>query len=156
MKRFSLFYRAVLALLCSVTLVLLAPASYAAENGNKSNGDDGQYKVKAAKGESSELKEQYFPLDGAAQLKIVFRYKNDKLVGVYLFNTEKEPLQLEIFEQTKVLGDNDDWLIEAPNVDEIRLNVCAYAPHADVECDTDGVGKVFHFSKGDDGFFIMH
>ena len=119
----------------------------------KSSSDDNANQLKSPA--DSKLVAQRFLLHGAAQLNVEFRYVEGKLKYLYFWNTDK-PIDVDVFSEEFVLGENDDLQIRAPSVEQIILHVGPHDPRASTRLSFLKLGKTFVFTKSDSGFYQIH
>lgn len=101
------------------------------------------------------LKVQRFILDATEQLGVEFRYVNDQLKYIYLWNTG-EPLELDVLSRKYVLGTNNDLELKTPNVEKIILHVYPYTTSVMPESNTKLLSKTYLFSENDDGLYELN
>ena len=97
---------------------------------------------------------QRYVLDASEELGVEFRYVGGKLRYVYLWNTGK-PLEVEMFSNDVVLGENNDVQLDAPNLDRVLLVVSPYNPGFLGEQEQ-LFKKTYLFSKNEDGTYELN
>ncbi len=105
------------------------------------------------------VRTQNFPLHGAAQLGIQFRYLGEapKLqLKEIMFHNTGTPLELKILSQDQVLGSDDFWVLPVPNVAQLVLHVQAYDPNVSDRVKDLYKGKTYIFSRGENGRWFLH
>ncbi len=140
-----------------ISFLLVGSASYAENaNGNKKamNNVAGSAHKKDM-GSAENLKVQRFILDATEQLGVEFRYVNDRLKYIYLWNTG-EPLELDVLSRRYVLGMNNDIELKTPNVEKIILHVYPYSDSIMAGQGVNLLSKTYLFSENDDGLYELN
>lgn len=102
------------------------------------------------------LKVQNFALPNSTQLKVQFRYINDKLKFIAFRNIGKVPLEVKIFANSYVLADGNELSIQAPNVERIVIEVGPYVEAVGTVVESSLPGSMYLFSIQPSGFYALN